>query len=550
MLETLKAFTALSEEFVELFMKHHPVAATEAGIHDYDHLLPNDSPDGMKERAAWLRDLEQRLVASVPWDELPLEARVDFALLRSRISALRCELEEIKAPQRTPSLFLMRAFRSVHLLLSRSFAPLDERKEAVVARLMAIPDYLEGAQANLVGVPPELLEAGIGLAARGPAFVDDVVRRLLRQFPGEAERLEHAGSRARSGFLRLHDHLEKERSTDRRISFALSERWINYKLDREHLLGTTAPQVEQLARDRMEISLRQMEDEARRAAPGRSWRELVAEGRERRPEAGWLREVYAAEIERAKRFALEHRLVPVPERDRLEVAETPLYTRDFSPQSSYQGPAPFDNDAQALFQFTPIDPRRDKEAQTQQLAGHCLPMLPIIALRETWPGLHVLHTHAANAGTRLRRMARSDAMMGGWAAYAEDLMSETGFLDSDPLAPLFSRLVSYRRAYAAMLDIALHCGRITPPEAEQQLVTETLLEPEDAAAVVRECCVAPTRAAAAFMGRLVLLDLRDEARRRAGDRFDHAKLHAAICAGGILPPALVGEELWERLGAS
>ena len=45
MIETIRTFTALSEEFVELFMKHHPVAATEAGIHDYDHLMPDDSPD-------------------------------------------------------------------------------------------------------------------------------------------------------------------------------------------------------------------------------------------------------------------------------------------------------------------------------------------------------------------------------------------------------------------------------------------------------------------------------------------------------------------------
>jgi len=28
MIETIRTFTALTEEFVELFMKHHPVAAT------------------------------------------------------------------------------------------------------------------------------------------------------------------------------------------------------------------------------------------------------------------------------------------------------------------------------------------------------------------------------------------------------------------------------------------------------------------------------------------------------------------------------------------
>mgnify|MGYP003340097529 CR=1 FL=1 len=115
MIETVRTFTALSEEFVELSMQHDPVAATGAGIHDYDATLPDDSPEGLAARAAWLRDLDQRLVASVPWDELPAATRVDFALLRSRIASQRADLEEIHVPQRTPALFLRRAFLGVHI---------------------------------------------------------------------------------------------------------------------------------------------------------------------------------------------------------------------------------------------------------------------------------------------------------------------------------------------------------------------------------------------------------------------------------------------------
>ena len=73
MLETVKTFTALSEEFVEVHLRHDPVEATRLGLHDYDAKLPTHTPDSFKAHAAWLRDLEQRLVASVPWDELPLD---------------------------------------------------------------------------------------------------------------------------------------------------------------------------------------------------------------------------------------------------------------------------------------------------------------------------------------------------------------------------------------------------------------------------------------------------------------------------------------------
>jgi hypothetical protein len=50
---------------------------------DYDDKLPDDSPNGIRDRVVWLRDFEQRLVASVPWKELPIEQRIDFGFLRS-----------------------------------------------------------------------------------------------------------------------------------------------------------------------------------------------------------------------------------------------------------------------------------------------------------------------------------------------------------------------------------------------------------------------------------------------------------------------------------
>ena len=55
MLETVRTFNALSEEFVEESLRLWPVWATAAGIHDYDHLLPDDTPDGFRARSGWHR---------------------------------------------------------------------------------------------------------------------------------------------------------------------------------------------------------------------------------------------------------------------------------------------------------------------------------------------------------------------------------------------------------------------------------------------------------------------------------------------------------------
>jgi len=550
MIETVRTFTALSEEFVELFMKHHPVAATEAGIHDYDHVLPDDSPDGLKARAVWLRDLDQRLVASVPWEELPLEPRIDFALLRSRIAALRADLEEIKTPQRYPGVYLERALNAVHLLLARSFAPLDERKEAAVSRLMAIPDYLEAAKPNLQQVAPELLAASLTIAAQGPTFVDEVVRTLLRQFPGEAERLEHAGNRARSGFLRFHDWMEKELKPKAGGTFAIGERWMNYKLEREHMVPYSCAELERVGREHVAHALVLLEDEAKRHDPRRTWRQLIDDGRKRAPESHWLREAYVTEVERTRRFVSERKIAPIPAGERLEILDTPVFERALRPYAVYQAPAPFDAETAGVLYVTPIDIRRSKDEQAAQLGAHCTPALPILALHEGYPGHHLQLTHANRAGSRLRRIMHSDVFAEGWALYCEELMWEQGYFTADPLTRLFQLRDLLFRACRVVLDAALHSGRMMPAQAVDYLVEQAMLDPTLAASEVARYCTTPTQPMSYLVGKLQILELRSEAQQKLGARFQLHDFHAALLASGTIPPALVREELWSRLGVA
>lgn len=550
MIETLKTFTALSEEFVELFMKHHPVAATEAGIHDYDALLPDDSPEGLKDRAVWLRDLDQRLVASVPWDELPLESRSDFALLRSRIASLRADLEEIRVPQKTPAIYLMRAYQGVHFVLTRSFAPFDERKESAVARLMAIPDYLDAARRNLDVVPEVSLKVAIEMAAQGPTFVDDVVRQLLRQFPGEGERLEHAGSRARTGFLRFHDALDKELRPKAGGTYAIGERWMNYKLEREHLLGWTCADLEQIGRDHVVRTRTLLEEEARRVDPKRKWRDLIEEGKRRYPESNWLREAYVTEMERARRFVVDHKLVPMPAGEKLEILDTPVFQRVTTPYSLYQAPAPFDAEQAGQFYVTPVDLRRNKEQQAAQLMAHCTPMLPLVVIHEGYPGHHLQKVHANHAPTRLRCIGTSDVFSEGWALYCEDLMWEQGYFTSDPLTRLFHLRNELWRALRVVLDAGLHTGRLSWGEAVDMLVNEAMLERANAEAEVNRYCMTPTQPMSYLIGKLAITELRDEAKRKLGAKFDLQAFHGALLASGTIPPSLVREEIWARLGCA
>ncbi|HEY3214978.1 MAG TPA: DUF885 domain-containing protein [Candidatus Eisenbacteria bacterium] len=546
MLETVKAFSALSEEFVELFMKHHPVQATLAGIHDYDHRLPNDSPDGIRERITWLRDLEQRLVASVPSGELPVEHRVDYAQLRSRIASLRADLEEIRMHARNPAMYPECALLGIFLLTARSFAPLEERKEAILSRLLAIPDYLKAVRANLQQVPDVYLTIASEVNLSGPGFVDDVVRTLVKSFPGEAERIEHAGGRARMGFLQYQEFMDRDLDAKVGGTFAIGERWMNFKLEREHLLGLDCKALEAIGQEHVARTRHVLEEEARKIDPTRSWRELIAEAKKRHPEPLRLRDAYASEVERARRFTIEKRLAPIPAGEKLMLIDTPVFERATTPYAAYLPPAPFDEDQTGYLYVTPIDLSRRKEEQQQQLEGHNYAGLPLTALHEAFPGHHLQLCFANRSGSRLRRLADSNVFAEGWALYCEDMMYEQGYF-LDPLTRLHQLKDLLWRACRVVIDVGLHTGQMTFMQAVDYLLEQAMLERVNALIEVKRYTLTPSQPMSYLIGKLEILGIRSEAEHRLGARFNLHDFHRELLASGTLQPSLVREDLWERL---
>lgn len=544
MLETVKTFTALSEEFVERSLRLWPVAATAAGIHDYDDRLPDDGPEGFQERSAWLRDLEQRLAASVVWEEMPTEQRVDYALLRSRISVLRAGIEETRVHARDPVRILRTALDGVALLTARPFAPLEERKEAILARLMAIPDYLEGARAGLEPMPAVWIGLALEVADGAPGFVQGVVHGLLGAFPNDAERIEHAGVRANAALAAFRDSLERDLGGRAGGDFALGERWLDFLLEREHMLPLKSEALEAWARQHVEALRRAAEREAGRLDASRPWREVAAEAR-RPAEPDAAPAAMAAELERARRFVTERRLAPAPEVP-LAVAVAPAWRRPLHAGPWYVAPAAFDVEPSGLLLLpSPDAARREGHQPPVDLAGRRGPALD--AAGAGWPGRHLQRALAVRCGSRLRRLAANATLTGGWGLYAEELMVEEGFCvaAADRLGLVLDLLAAAARAVA---DMALQRGRMTVTQAAEYLGEEALLERAAALAEAKRLTLAPARAMGALVGRMQILEMREEARKRMGPRYDRLDFHAALLACGALAPALLREELWERLG--
>jgi len=544
MLETERAFSALSEEFVEVSLHHDPVAATRAGVHDYDAQFPDHSPAGLRARAAWLRDIEQRLVTSVPWEELAIGPRVEYAFLRSLIAVERAALEELRPQNSNPALAPAVALEGVYLLATRPFAPLAERKEALLARLMAIPAYLEGARRSLEQVSAPGLAAARALDLGGPSYVDQVVRDLKRSFPGEAERIEHAGARARVGFLQYQEDLEQDLRGKEPAPFACGERWLNQLIERRHLLSMDSNYIESDARHRMEELERELDQEAARLDASQPWRQQVDDARQQHPEPLRLREAYEAEVARALHFVKERAPFTMPPGG-LAILDTPDHLRPILPFAGHDLPSPLESERTGFLLVTPVELSPHGDALDQALAGHCELCISLRVARDTWPGRHLQACAAMVEGSRLRHLAASPLTRDGWALEAEQFMLDAGFF-LDPRARLFVLRDRLEAAASAFIDVGIHAGGMSLEQAEGLLIERADALPAAAHAIVRRVALEPSDGLCAMVGSELIGELREEWKR--GMRvFDAALFNAELLRIGMLPLFLVREELKERL---
>ena len=188
---------------------------------------------------------------------------------------------------------------------------------------------------------------------------------------------------------------------------------------------------------------------------------------------------------------------------------------------------------------------------------------PTTAYHEGVPGHHLQIAMAVVNADQLSRYQRNTFVSGhgeGWALYAERLMDEFGFFGNPDyrLGYLYGQAM---RAARVVIDIGLHCGFTIPsswswhpgeawtPELALEFLTErSSSDDEFNRSEIDRYLGWPAQAISYKLGERVWLDLRDDAKRRLGSRFDLRDWHAFGLNLGNLGLDLLKSEM-ARYGA-
>jgi uncharacterized protein (DUF885 family) len=167
-----------------------------------------------------------------------------------------------------------------------------------------------------------------------------------------------------------------------------------------------------------------------------------------------------------------------------------------------------------------------------------------LSLHEAVPGHHLQISLAQEMEDtpEFRKHVGYSAFVEGWALYSEGLGEDLG-LYTDPYSKFGQLSYEMWRAVRLVVDTGMHSMNWTHEQAIQFFKDNTGKTDQDITVEVDRYIVWPGQALAYKLGQLKIRELRGEAERRLGTKFNVRPFHDAVLEQGAVPLSLLGPHI-------
>ena len=532
------AFAQAAEQLVTQELAADPARAVGVGLHAFDGLLPDISPEALTARAQSLAVAEKVFSAFAAFEDgqlSPLQ-RLEKATILTHVREQRFLLEELRAPWRDPMLAVGPLSLSNYVV--RSYAPADERARAVIAIATASPAFLEQTRRNLQNpLPRPWLEAALKQFRGLDEFVRNDVRPAFAN-EASASRLQELDAALRTMEEALAAHIAdlEARLSAATEDFALGpERFVAMQRATNGI-DLTLAQLKSVAQTDFERNRQLLREVAHEMGHPEPNQKTLAALLSAKPDPSAVLEAARERVADLRGFLTRAQVVTIPAGQDIMVEETPSFYRIYNAACDSAGP--FEDASQPSFYYiTPPDPQWPEPAQRAFVMGRAT--LISTSIHEVWPGHYLQSLHLRGVPSRVLKVFSSYAMTEGWAHYAEEMMAfDVGYQRSDPEVRLGVLADSLLRNVRFLCAIGMHAEAMPLEQCVQLFRDEAFLSEEGARGEALRGTFDPMYLSYT-LGKLVLRQLRQDWMSGPGAGKQLKEFHDRLLACGEAPlPAI------------
>jgi len=548
------AFAKLADRyFHELYFKYYPTAGTAAGFHQYDTQLEDYSRKAIDSQISALKQFKTQVesVKLIPGSQ---EEQSDRDLVLADINSKLLALENIRQWETNPDIYSSGITNSAFLIMSRRFAPPDERLKSLIAREKQMPVVFDAAKQNLKN-PPKIytqvaLEQLPGIISFFQKDVPDAFKEAKDQATiQEFQKTNQQVISALGGYQKwVKDELLPKSNGDFKIGEEnyrkklLYDEMVDVPLDRLLEIGTA--------------NLHRNQEEFRRVAklldPSKTPEQILQELEADHPAPDHLLDAFRNTFSDLRNFITEKNIVTIPSPVSPIVEETPPFMRALT-MASMDTPGPFENVAkEAFFNVTlPESSWSPKEVQ-EHMEGFNRGTIISTAIHEAYPGHYVQFLWVQHAPSKVRKLLGCASNAEGWAHYTEQMMLDEGYgrtpgvpeeKDTNFLKLRLGQLQdALLRNARFIVGIKMHTGQMTFDQGVDFFEKEGFQSHANSLRETKRGTSDPTYLVYT-LGKLEILKLRDDYKKKVGDKFALEDFHNKFLQQGFPPVKIIRQAM-------
>ena len=552
-------FADLSKRWLDGSFKLSPVSATQIGDHRFDGDLDDLSADGRQRGLDFSKGMLAEL-DKIDRAKLSRENQVDYGMLKNQLRSDIWSTETLQGWAWDPTIYSQIAGGALYTLMAREFAPMPDRLRSATARMEKLPKLFEQMHANLdLARVPKIHAETVSKQNKGVlSLVDGLIMPHAGELPAEdKQKLDAAVAALRKSVDENQIWLDKTLVPNAKGDFRIGEKLYDAKL----AFALNSPLSRQEIRKRAEAALESTRNEmygiARQVLAGKpkapplpdnpsedqkqaAIQDALELAYADRPARDKVMATAEAALAKATDFVREKNLITLPDAP-VKVIPMPEFQRGVA-LAYCDPPGPLDKGLDTFYAVSPIPDDWTKKQVDSFLREYNTRSINELTIHEAMPGHYVQLWHSNKYPSVLRAVLYSGSFVEGWAVYAEKVMADQGYLDNDPLYHLIHLKWDLRQISNAILDQAIHVDGMSEADAMKMMTVKTFQEEREAAGKWTRARLTSAQLPTYFVGWQEHLDLRAEAQKRDGDKFDLKAYHDKLLSFGS-PPVRYAREL-------
>ena len=549
-----KKFDQYKDRFITSMWGFFPDWAASQGYHKLDSVLVVPDSNSRK-KILDFANANLDSLKNYSLENLSDNNKTDFHMVKNQVESLVYSINEMKSYEWNPAEYnVCGPFAEI---LNGNYDSIDNRLRNFGLKMKNIPAYYEAAKGNIKNPTLEHTQLAIEQNLGGlSVFETDLVAALSKSKLSETEK-KSILDKSKLAVASIKDYADWLKKLDNKTprSFRLGAELYAKKFNFDIQSAYTSDEMFEKA-----VAHKKELHEEMFVLANKLWFKYMGSAPKPTDKLDLIKQVidkvslqhttpekFQSEIEKQipelTAFVKAKDLLYIDPSKPLVVRKEPAYMAGVA-GASISAPGPYDKNANTYYNVGSMQGWTAEKAESY-LREYNDYILQILNIHEAVPGHYTQLVYSNQSPSIIKSVLGNGAMIEGWAVYAERMMLESGYKNSDEMWLMYYKF-HLRATCNTILDISVHTKNMSKEDAIELMTREGFQQQAEADGKWKRATLSQVQLCSYYTGFNEIYELREMIKKKEGVKFSLKAFHEKFLSYGSAPVKYIKELMLEK----